>query len=135
VIVLGVLLLVVVAVVVIAAVVAGDDPAQLNLVGASIDTTVRWIFITGAISLLVFVAGVALLAAGSRRARGRRREVKQLKAAAGPDAERHTDPPPSRGGHGARETQVREERGRSSTRPVSPQDPDEQTHFESSPRD
>jgi hypothetical protein len=129
-IVLGLLLLAAVAVVVIAAVASGDEPATLGLVGANIDTSVRWVFLTGALSVLVLVLGTSLLMSGLRRARARRNEVKQLKAAAGPTAEsprvrRAGEPAP------ARQREVRDV----SSRPIRPEDPDERSHFESAPRE
>lgn len=120
-IVLGVLLLAVVAVVVVAAVASGDEPATLGLVGANIDTSVRWIFLTGAASVLVLVVGAMLLLAGLRRARARRQQIKQLKAAAGPDRSDSVGQPADE--HGP------------ARRPVSPKDPDEETHFKSAPRE
>ena len=116
-IVLGLLLLILVAVVIVVAVVAGDEDANLNLIGASIDTNVRWVFLAGAISLLLLVIGLDLLGKGLRRARKRRQEVKRLKAAAGPALQ-----PQAASRSTARQ-------------PTGPQDPDEQAHFESTPRD
>ena len=132
-IVLGLLLLIVVAVVVVVAVVAGNEDANLNLVGATVDTNVRWVFLAGAISLLLLVIGLDLLGKGLRRERKRRKEVKRLKAAAGPAAQPQAAP------HGAggdavttRSTQPRSDPAAPTTRP---QDPDEQAHFESTPRE
>ena len=120
-IVLGLLLLIAVILVVIVAVVRGDGDAALNLVGAEIDTTVRWVFLAGAASVVVLVIGLDLLCRGLRRERKRRQEVKRLKAAAGAAAERPRQAAPSR------------------PAPSQPaarrQDPDEQAHFESTPRE
>lgn len=127
-IILGVLLLAAVAVVVVAAVASGDEPATLGLVGANIDTSVRWIFLTGAVSVLALVVGVSLLRGGLRRARARSKEMKHLKAAAGPAAAAPERSVPARGSTDQHQTPpIR--------RPVSPQDPDEKTHFESAPRE
>ena len=112
---LGLLLLVAVIVVVIVAVVAGDGAASLNLVGAEIDTVVRWVFLAGAASVVLLVIGLDLLGRGLRRARRRRQEVKRLKAAAG-------------AGAGPRQPAPSQPPGR-------PQDPDEEAHFESTPRE
>lgn len=133
-IVLGLLLLIVVAVVVIVAVVAGNEDADLNLVGATIDTSVRWVFIAGALSLLLLVVGLVFLGKGLRRERARRQEVKRLKAAAGPAAEK-----PAASSHGAgRGVMSKRSTGAAHDSPpqaARSQDPDEQTHFESTPRD
>jgi len=113
-----VILLAVVAAVAVIALLEGEDPTSLNLGGADLDTTARWVFVAGAVSVLLLVAGIALIVSGLRRARARRKEVKQLKKTAGATT---TPPPPS-------ETEPRRV-------PVSPQDPDEQTHFQSTPRE
>ncbi len=115
--VLGIILLAVVAVTTVVALLEGDDSTSLNLVGANLDTTTRWVFVAGAVSMILLVAGLALIAAGLRRARARRKEMKTLKTAA---TNTSTPPPP--------ETEA-------SRVPVSPQDPDEQTHFQSTPRE
>ena len=115
-IVLGLLLLIAVIVVVIVAVVAGDGAVSLNLVGAEVDTLVRWVFLAGAASVVLLVIGLDLLGRGLRRARRRRQEVKRLKAAAGAAGERPRQPAPSQP-------------------PVRRQDPDEEAHFESTPRE
>lgn len=137
-IVLGLILLIVVAVVAITALLRGDDVTSLNLVGADLETSVRWVFLAGATSVLLLVVGVSLLAGGLRRARSKRQEIKQLKSAAGPSATSSTmvtsdgsrgvtasPPGGSRDVSGAAQHQA----------PVSPQDPDEQEHFESTPRE
>jgi uncharacterized integral membrane protein len=134
VIVLGLLLLILVAVVVIVAVLAGNEDADLNLLGATIDTSVRWVFLAGALSLLLLVIGLVFLGKGLRRERARRQEVKRLKAAAGPAAER-----PAASSHSAGRGVVSKRSTGSPHHPgpqaASQQDPDEQAHFESTPRE
>ena len=110
-------MLAVVAVIAVTALLEGDDVTSLNLGGADLDTTARWVFLTGAVSVLLLVAGVALIVSGLRRARARRKEMKTLKTAATTTS---TPPPP--------ETEA-------SRVPVSPQDPDEQRHSQSTPRE
>jgi len=107
VIVIAVVLLLLIAVVVVAAVYAGNEPTTLDLLNATIDTSVRWIFLTGALCVLVAVFAVSLLLNGLRRARKRRHELQDLKA---DRSERPRD---------------RDDR----------QDPDERDHFESTPRE
>ncbi len=115
--VLGVILLAVVAAVAVIALLEGEDPTSLNLGGADLDTTARWVFLAGAVSVLLLVAGVALIVSGLRRARARRKQMKTLKSAA---VTSPSQSPPQT------------ERSRV---PTSPHDPDEQTHFQSAPRE
>jgi len=123
-IVLGMLLLIVVIFVAIVAVAAGDGAASLNLVGAEIDTLVRWVFLAGAASVVVLVVGLDLLGRGLRRERKRRQEVKRLKAAAGAAGERPRQTAPERQGQAP-----------PSQPATGRHDPDEQAHFESTPRE
>jgi uncharacterized membrane protein YciS (DUF1049 family) len=77
--VLGVLLIVL-AVLVLSLVVVGgaNDPAVLLLGSVKWDTSAATMFIAGVVTLAVFAAGMALLQAGLRRARRRRKDAKEL---------------------------------------------------------
>ncbi len=129
--VLGAVLLVVVAVVSVVALVTGNDAAVLNLVGASLHTSLRWVFAAGALSMLILLASLALLSMGLRRERGRRQEVKRLKAAAGAKGSSRPSPPESA------------DRGSTATRPASEPPPSSdgpradgvEDHFRSTPRE
>src|SRR5690606_19008062 len=58
---------------------AGDDPAVLNLLGFEIDTNNRGLFAAGALCTLGLLISLRVLAIGIRRARRRRRELKELR--------------------------------------------------------
>lgn len=77
--VLGILILVLVAVFIVATAVRGDDAAQLDLDWFTIETSVAGVFLAGALTLLIGVVGVALVAVGLKRARRRRSEMHSLR--------------------------------------------------------
>ena len=72
-------LLVLLAVLVILAATRATDPATLDLGVLSVDTTALGIFLAGAVTVLVLVLGLWLVASGLRRARQKRAEVKALR--------------------------------------------------------
>ena len=74
------LLLILLAVLVLSLVVLGgaNDPAVLLLGSIKWDTSAATMFIAGVVTLVVFAAGLALLQAGLRRMRQRRKDAKQL---------------------------------------------------------
>ena len=79
-IVLGVLMVAVAVLVILAAVTrAGNDEAVLNLGVIDVNTTALGIFLAGAVTLLILVLGLWLIASGLRRARQKRSEVKRLR--------------------------------------------------------
>ena len=78
-IVLGVLLVLLAVVAVVAAVARGGAPAGMDLELFSFNTTVLGIFLAGALTLLLLVMGLSLIATGIARARRRRQEVKELR--------------------------------------------------------
>jgi len=79
VVVLGILILVLVAVLIIAAAVRGEDAASLDLEWFTVETTVAGVFLAGALTLLIGVVGVVLVAAGLKRGRRRRAEMHSLR--------------------------------------------------------
>lgn len=81
--VLGLLILLVVAVVTIAMLVRGGEPASIDLNTFVVKTTVMWVFLTGAATLLLAVIGLVLLTRGLKKSRSRRAEVRELRARAG----------------------------------------------------
>jgi hypothetical protein len=79
----GLFLLLAVGIVAGFAVAAGDDPAVLNLVGFEVDTTDRGLIATGALCALGLLIALRVVAMGVRRARRRRRELKELRSSVG----------------------------------------------------
>lgn len=129
----GLLILLVVAVIVIATIARGSDPTSIDLGAFVIRTHFTWVFVAGALTLLLGVLGVMVLLAGLRRSRRRRSEMHELRdrAASKSTAARaqnssadesrgtkRTDPPPP---------------ARSDTPPAEPRDADES--FDSAPRE
>lgn len=86
-IVLAVLLLVAVAAVVIFVVVTGYDLGPTPLIWGAVEVNASpiWIFLLGAVTLLVAEVALALMRRGSRRKMANRRELKRLR-----DLETHT---------------------------------------------
>jgi type VI protein secretion system component VasK len=81
VIVIGAILLVLAVLAVIAAVVTGRDVnVHLNGFGVHSTTTVLWVFCAGAVTMLLLALSWSAFRYAARRARMRRRELKQLKA-------------------------------------------------------
>ncbi len=78
---LGFILILIAAVVFFGAVGAGaNDQANVNLAGVMhLTTNTMVVFLVGALTLLVFMTGLSLVRSGTRRARDRRREVKELR--------------------------------------------------------
>jgi ABC-type nickel/cobalt efflux system permease component RcnA len=130
---------------------AGNDEAVLNLGVIDVNTTALGIFLAGAVTLLVLVLGLWLIASGLRRARQKRSEVKQLRREAQESSQRSSDqaarpvaPPESRRGDKrrvveepgvVREPIEEEQSGPAPTaeRPAGSPGPDE--HFDSAPRE
>ena len=76
---LGLILIVVAGLALLLAIVGGsNDPATLALGGVQWHTNAMWLFIGGALSLLVLVVGLDLLRNGLRRANQRRKDSKEL---------------------------------------------------------
>ena len=77
--VLGVILVLIAVLLVLAAVVGGaDDPAAFSLGSLHMSgLNVATVFLLGALSLLLLVAGVAVLRVAARKAASRRREAKE----------------------------------------------------------
>ena len=77
--VLGIIILLGVAVVTATVVADGSDAAEFELVGLNIDTTYAGIYAIGALNLLLAVLGIVLVLGGAKRARRRRKEVRELR--------------------------------------------------------
>jgi len=76
---LGLILIVIAALALLAAIVGGsNDPATLAMGGVQWHTNAMWLFLGGALSLLVLVVGLDLLRNGLRRAHQRRKDAKEL---------------------------------------------------------
>jgi hypothetical protein len=100
--VLGIVLLLVAAALVVLLLTAGTSPdVVMDLLGGQRLTTAPvWIFVAGAVALLLAELGLLLVGRGTRRAASRRREIRRLRAAARPaesaegrDASGRTDLP------------------------------------------
>jgi hypothetical protein len=77
--VLGIIILLGVAAVTATVVADGSDAAEFELVGLNIDTTYAGIYAIGAFNLLLAVLGIVLVLGGAKRARRRRKEVRELR--------------------------------------------------------
>lgn len=77
--VLGLLILIAVAIAVIAAVLRGGDSVRIDLDWFTIKTDAGVVFAAGAVTLLLFFIGLALLRRGLRKSRQRRAEAKELR--------------------------------------------------------
>jgi hypothetical protein len=90
--VLGLVLLLAAAALVVLLVTAGTSPdVVMDLLGGQELTTAPvWIFVAGAVALLLAELGLLLVVRGTRRAANRRREIRRLREAASP-AERADD--------------------------------------------
>jgi ABC-type nickel/cobalt efflux system permease component RcnA len=140
--VLGILMVTLAVLVILAAVTrAGNDEAVLNLGVIDVNTTALGIFLAGAVTLLILVLGLWLIASGLRHARQKRSEVKRLRREAEESNQRSSEqasrpvaPPKSKR---AEKHRVVEEpvvvREPIESQPSRPEGPDE--HFESAPRD
>lgn len=96
-IVLGLVLVLVGIVVVLAAVFGGSSaPATLELAFLNVDTSVLGVFLVGAATLLVLVAGLELMRTGARRGYARRKELKEARKVVKEQErrDRHGDHPP-----------------------------------------
>ncbi|MGZ4438160.1 MAG: hypothetical protein ACXVW6_10990, partial [Nocardioidaceae bacterium] len=72
--VLGLILIVVAALALLVVIVGGaNDPAVIALGSLKWDTTATWMFIAGALTLLVLIVGLDLLRTGLKRANKRRK--------------------------------------------------------------
>ena len=77
--VLGLILIVLAALALLLVIVGGaNDPATMALGGLTLHTTAMWLFISGALMLLVLIVGLDLLRNGLKRARQRRKDAKKL---------------------------------------------------------
>ncbi len=76
---LGVLLLLIAAVVVIATILRGGAAVSMDLGWFTINTHAYVVFFAGAVTLLLTLAGLALMLGGAKRGRRRRSEVKGLR--------------------------------------------------------
>lgn len=77
--VLGIILLLLAAgVLVLAVLSSADNPATFEFGGVSVTMEPLWVFLTGALTVLVLVLGLELVRAGTRRAAKRRKEKKAL---------------------------------------------------------
>ena len=81
--VIGVLLILVAAVVTVFALLGGGDPASLSWHGVRVDTTALGVFLSGALTLLIFEVGLVAAGRGSSRGVARRRELARLRRASG----------------------------------------------------
>jgi hypothetical protein len=86
--VLGILLLLAAAALVVLLAMAGTSQhVVLDLVGGQqLTTSPVWIFVAGALALLLAELGLMLISRGTRRAVARRRELRRLRGAAEPEA-------------------------------------------------
>lgn len=86
--VLGILLLLAAAALVVLLAMAGTSQhVVLDLVGGQqLTTSPVWIFVAGALALLLAELGLRLISRGTRRAVARRRELRRLRGAAEPEA-------------------------------------------------
>ena len=80
--VLGLLILVIVALVTLIVLVRGGQPATIDLNTFQIETTVMWVFLAGALTLLLTVLGLVLLTRGLKKTRRRRSEMRELRSRA-----------------------------------------------------
>jgi len=84
--VIGILLILLAAVITVFALLGGGDPASLSWHGVTVSSTALGVFLTGALTLLVFEAGLVAAGRGSSRHVARRRELDRLRrAVAGSD--------------------------------------------------
>jgi len=161
--VLGLVLVLVAIVAIVAAVLRGDDPTEVDLQWFNVETDVTGVFIAGAITGLLGVLGLGLLAVGLKRDSRKRAEVKELKQRVGrkdparrKDSTKRSEPTPlpvttdSQRAAAARTTDVSSSQppgsstgagastAAGSTTPVARRRPDDDAtdeHFESTPRD
>jgi membrane protein implicated in regulation of membrane protease activity len=78
-IVLALILIIAAVLVAIGVLINADGSATLEAFGVSLSTNEGGLFIAGAATMLVLLLGLALLAAGMKRAKNRRSEVKHLR--------------------------------------------------------
>jgi len=79
--VLGIILVLIAVAIVVAALIGGrgiDQPAGFDLGAVEINPNTFSVFLAGALTVLVLVAGLGLIQAGMRRARRRRQDKKEL---------------------------------------------------------
>jgi hypothetical protein len=77
--VLGLILIILAALALLLVIVGGaNDPANMALGSLTVHTSAMWLFISGALTLLVLIVGLDLLRTGLKRARQRRKDAKEL---------------------------------------------------------
>jgi hypothetical protein len=82
--VIGVLLILVAAAITVFALLGGGDPASLSWHGVTVSSTALGVFLTGALTLLIFELGLVAAGRGSSRGVARRRELARLRRTAAP---------------------------------------------------
>ena len=125
--VLGIIILLAVAAATATVFANGGDEAVINLVGFKVSTSIAGIYAIGALNLLLAVLGVFLMLGGAKRARRRRKEVRDLRRQA--DAPTAADPRGTTGGQGG--DPVHDERPGHQAREDDPGD----EHFRGVPRE
>lgn len=78
-IVLAVLLLAIAALLIVAAVLDGAAPVEVDPAGISVDTTVSGVFITGIVTGLLVLGGIAAVLVGIQQVRAHRKEIEYLR--------------------------------------------------------
>lgn len=78
-IVLAALLFAIAALLIVTAVLEGAVPVEVDAVGTSLDTTVAGIFITGVVTTLLVLGGIAASLVGIQQMRARRKEIEYLR--------------------------------------------------------
>lgn len=93
-IVVALVLLAVAVVFTVAALVAGSESVTFDLLDRTVETTVGIVFLAGVVAGLALLAGIAAALVGTKRARARRREMRELRrkvAALQNDEPTHSD--------------------------------------------
>ena len=63
----------------VAALVAGSESVTFDMFDRTVETTVGIVFLTGVVAGLALLAGIVAVLVGTKRARARRREVRELR--------------------------------------------------------
>ena len=128
--VLGIIIVLAVAVVTATVVADGGETAEINMVGLTVETSNAGVYGIGALNLLLAVLGIFLMLGGAKRARRRRKEVRELRR----QAEAPTAGDPSGTARGQGGDPVRDERPGRRRREFRDDDPDDE-HFRGVPRE